>query len=844
MRDLNLSSLQERMQVLDIHKNGVSSLIGETISKILKLMPSTDIGKRLLPFIGDNLLLISEHASKKGSLVQYLKMISNDIVDALAEREIVIDENSEKWLNIQMQIKDIAFLYLSEYCKLANVSNENDNSEIPNVGKKNKKGVMNITIANNIRDGNDGIERVEIAGTKSLVVPGKCIQMKTRGGYIETHPWVPEIVKYYSIPDAPLTMRKLYLIKVNGDKEQLCTLEEIEKGTAWSKFPHATGTNGAQNRSLLANIVETLATKTEIMQGYVTDGWNIRIDKDNNGNETLKKIYVLEDGRGLDGKEYCVPTILNDVIQRGKERLTLPVEPVSIEQVQELMQWLYMANSQAHGIIAIALQFRNYLTNIQQAYTSFFLYSQPCDNTRDTSRLGKTMLQQASCNLSFPTYHNDSTHGSFSGTPGGIEKLIAQKQSSNCIIDDLQISPVAGIKDVKEVSQQINMVVKTTADNKAARVRLQRNRELAESNYFQVLAFINGEIMPPVLSSLERRMISITIKPGDVNIDMYKDKWDEYAKILLSIGHMALRAIEIQRNSNDNELKKQIKDYEKRIERQLRIDVKTELNESLSQLCDDMPKVYSCILSGIFMLGTYAFNEHVGNEWSMKLYPFVLQALIKQICKMDGIKTAEDKGSLVSLLHIIRDTIASNGKINGNNYRIVARPNASIIKDTAKNKEVGNPDVHREDGTSVNSFYFCGLANYRTTQIFAYIDVNSENEYVMYLTELGYEAIISKAKTLEEYQHLKSKREVQYALKAENLLARTSKDKNYVHVRIPGVSNKSHYEILLSAYLDEPLKVPEKETKSLIDLEQKRQEKQTGDTSEDSGILDIANSED
>lgn len=851
MRDINITTLQSRMVALDRVTDGkVSSLIGTAIQHVIEFMPTSDVGKRLLPLLGDDLLTACEQLNKgkKNVAATCLKMITTDIVDIALKLDITIDTGSKQWLAKKQQIKEVVYTFISQYAVLVHSEFPNDEISVSFDGitgentVKKATGLLDVEIAKNIKNGGDGVERIEIAGTNAFVIPHECIQKKTRNGYVVSHTWVPDVLQYYSVPDAPHEQRKLYRIKVKG-VEHLCTLEEIEKGSAWSYFPDATGTYGAMNKALLANVVDSLAPVCGATSGYITVGWQ-KTKKD----DREKYVYLLENGYALDGSEYFVLGLSDDIVARGKKQLKeLPVPVISLDDATTMFEWIYKASPYGHQMISIASQFRSYLNDILPAYTSFFLYS-ACEG-REASRLGKTTIQLASCNLSFPTNYKDTPHTSFSGTSGSIEKKIAQMQSSNCVIDDLNISPLASEKDVKYIAGVLEMIVRTTANNREARTRLKRNLQLAESNMFRLIPAINGEQIPPVLASLERRMISLAIKPNDVCLDMYKDTWEEVqAKQLLQVGHMALRAIEKARNENDDVVRYELQQYEKQMEKRLKKDVTIKLTTPLSQLCEDMPKVYACLLSAMWMLGKYAFNDTIGVEWCERLYPFVLDALTKQVCRMDGKKIAGEKGSLTSLLHIVRDIIASNGAINGQRYRIVGRKATVSKKEdelakTATN-EVVAPSIYREDGSIIEPAFFGSKASLKSSPIFAYVDVNQDDEYVFYLTEIGYDVLMYKARNMDDYMQFKTKQAIQYALKAEDLLARTGKDRDVVQIRLPGVNNKHHYEIKLSAYFDEDLKVPLPSDKKILDLERKRQEKENAkDSMEDKDIMEIAHSE-
>lgn len=645
MRTIDTSQLQPRMIALSDGTIDVPSLFSFSIKSIQQALPSVELGKRLLPFIGDNLLTCLEQmkAGTNDAAPLCLKGITNDVLDYAITMDASIDTTSNKWQacthDISIVIDNIVLQY-SGYVASEKL-NGSAFSEIPKV----KKGILDAAIADTVKRGDTHVERLEIAGTSAVVTEGKCIERFVRGKAVTTHPWCPKVVRYYVIPDAPSNRRKIYIIDVNGSEHE-CTAEEIENGTAWSHFTNATGTHGAQNKALLANVVDTLATETcTPISGYVTVGWNTTLDG--------KHVYVLEDGRGLDGTAYYVLNTKKETMARGKEHMSiLPLEPIALEDVEALWAWIYDASPLGHQQISIAAQFRSYLHNILPAYTTFFLYS--ANDGREASRLGKTTIQLASCNLSFRTHYKDTPHASFDGTQGSIEKIIAHMQSSNCVIDDLNIAPTSTEKDIKDKASILSMIVRTTANNTEARSRLKRNLEKAESSMFELLPSVNGEILPPILASLERRFISVEIAIGNLLIPMYEQSWEDDMSIrLLKLGHMALRTIEAMRNEDAKSLRYEIDCYEKDMGKKLKSDVIERLGAPLTQLCDGMPNVYACLLSSIWALGRYAFTDEIGQAWSTRLYPFVLDALTKQINRMDG------KTKAINNVQIILDAIRS-----------------------------------------------------------------------------------------------------------------------------------------------------------------------------------------
>ena len=233
-------------------------------------------------------------------------------------------------------------------------------------------------------------------------------------------------------------------------------------------------------------------------------------------------MYVIEDGRGLDGSLYHVLNTQSLCIEHGKQRMpSLPLSEQSVDESEALWTWMFQASPKGHQALSIAKQFRGYLNDILGAYTTFVICSK--QEGRNASRLGKTTIELFSHNLSFRTYYKDPPHASFTGTAGSIEKKIARQQSGNCLIDDLNFPPTARLKDIEDKAHILEMIVRTSANNAEARSRLRKNQQLAESSRFETLPGITGERLPGVLSSLERRMISIFIDVGDISIEHYRD---------------------------------------------------------------------------------------------------------------------------------------------------------------------------------------------------------------------------------------------------------------------------------------------------------------------------------
>jgi hypothetical protein len=633
-------------------------------------------------------------------------------------------------------------------------------------------------------------EMIRVHGVSNVwAVPGRAIFGKDRrtDEPVELFDWCPKVIRHIFIKDASQHDRHVYTLENEGEQAD-CSDGELNDGSAWSKFSNLTGIVGTKNITVLGNAVKEVARKKGAPEfGYATVGWQKAPDG--------RSVYVIEDGRGLDGSLYHVLNTQSLCIEHGKQRMPhLPLPEQGIDESEALWTWVFEASPEGHQALSIAKQFRAYLNDILEAFTTFVICSK--QEGRNASRLGKTTIELFSHNLSFRTYYKDSPHASFTGTSGSIEKKIARQQSGNCLIDDLNFPPTARLKDIEDKAHVLEMIVRTSANNAEARSRLRKNQQLAESSRFETLPGITGEKLPGVLSSLERRMISIFIDVGEIDIDCYRDGEEENASRLLKLGHMALRTLEKLRTQDNDSVRYDLSQIEKEAEKRLRSGLSEELPRQISQLCDDLPTVYARILAGMRALGLYAYGETIGEKWEDRLYPFVLHFLIEQVNRMEGFIDSSESGSLTSLIHILRDEIATNKPVSNVRYRIADRKSRACPEiigsdgDEIERRQWGWPASSNDDEKVEYSFL-------------AYTDINGNGEYVLYPTENFYTELRKKADQLEEYRQFRTKKAIEEALEAEGWIARRGRDRTDVQVRLPGINEKKHRELKLSLYLDD-----------------------------------------
>lgn len=634
-----------------------------------------------------------------------------------------------------------------------------------------------------------------VPGTTNVVIYNdQEIRVMQKGVPMPFIPWLPKVTKHYYIADGPQDSTHIYTIEVDGEVQN-CTNSELAKGIAWEKFSNLSGSNGRRNTDILAHVVKLMACQVPVTYGYATIGWN-KVKNSLTGIEQYK--YFLEDSRGIDGTEYYVLQTPKSAVKRGLERMpVLPLPAQDVEVSNGLIEWVQTASPNGHQLLSIAKQFRSYLDDIVPCLTTFFVHSR--DTGKKASGLGKTTIELFSHNLSFRTTYKDKPHASFTGTSGSVEKIIARQQSGNCLIDDLNIAPTATPKEIESIIHILESTVRTVFNNSDPRSRLTKDQTLARSSEYHVLPGITGEQLPHVLQSIERRMIIIPIAEGDILIEKYKQEEAIRAEQLLRLGHMALHALEKERNIDPDGLRHDIEQFEKEAERRLEYQVKQRLGREVTQLCRELPSIYARLITGLWALGRYTYSELVGIEWVKVMYPFVVRNLMTQINYMEGQKQAGDKGSVTTLIHLVRDEIASNKRINGQYYRLVDR------------KTRKEPDVRLEDGTPLESehfgWYVADVSGPYTEKpeyvTVAYTDHNG-TEYVFYPTEAFYNLLADMAQKRDEYRSLRDVDSVKEAIKSEGWIARRGSDRQAImNIRLPGIGVKKCLELKLSLYIDD-----------------------------------------
>lgn len=434
--------------------------------------------------------------------------------------------------------------------------------------------------------------------------------------------------------------RRVYYEITVGEKTVFCSWDEMRRGTVWEEFSGnmPLGSAGAGVASL-ANLVDFLAVKAPQVSGHTSTGWQSCTV----GGKSFFG-YVLPNSSVLGSEESRGRVHMVGVSEATRDAYDAleDVERAGKREVGEALSFVQdLTSERGQALLILGAAARALAFGVERAGVAVVVEGE--------SGTGKSSLAGLARSLTAPYSYPPKPDLTFSDTVTRMEVALDRLGSMPMLIDDLALLPDAAPKDVKDAQQKLERIIRPLFNDAPMRQRMRRDMKEQRSYKAGTIPIFTTEGLPPVLNSLLRRSLLITLEEGDTDLRLIRES-AHHVKALRALGVGVIEELSSRiEKSSLKEAAGEIVALRETYAEHLRELLEARLGRPIPQVCESLPTNAAEVLVGLSLLENAAGPEGGGNGLVKQGTTHMVGVLEEQVLRMEG-KDDEDRSGPFSQL--------------------------------------------------------------------------------------------------------------------------------------------------------------------------------------------------